>query len=142
MHITKDSLGGLLFAAIGLSALLMSRSYPAGSALSMGPGYFPTIVSSLMLGLGVLLFLRGLRAPADDAPIAVAWRPLALITAAIAGFAFLIEFGIIVSVTYLVIAAWFADPNRKARALIVLIVIGILVPILIFSVGLKLPIKI
>ncbi|MBB3772760.1 hypothetical protein FHS55_003381 [Angulomicrobium tetraedrale] len=142
MPITKDGLGGLIFAALGLSALLMSRSYPVGSALSMGPGYFPTIVSTLMLGLGVLLFLRSLRGPADAVPFAIAWRPFILITAAIAGFAFLIEFGIVVAVTYLVIAAWLADPNRKLKTLLMLIVIGILVPILIFSVGLKLPIKI
>lgn len=142
MPITKDALGGILFAAIGLAALLLSRSYPVGSALRMGPGFFPTIVATLMLGLGVLLFLRSLSRKSDETPFVVAWRPLVLITAAIAGFAVLIEFGIIVAVSYLVVAAWFADPDRKPRALIILIVVGILVPILIFSVGLKLPIKI
>lgn len=140
MPITKDGLGGLLFAAIGLLALVTARDYPAGSALSMGPGYVPTIVSTLILGLGVLLFLRGLRRSEDDEAPEVAWRPLALVTVAIAGFAVLIQFGILVAVTYLVVASWLADPNRRLKALPALIVVGLAVTVLIFKVGLGLPI--
>lgn len=140
MPVTKDGLGGLLFAAIGLFALVTARDYPAGSALSMGPGYVPTIVSALILGLGLLLFLRGLRRGEDDEPVSVAWLPLALVTAAIAGFAMLIPFGILVAVTYLVVVAWLADPHRRLKALPVLILAGIGVTVLIFKVGLGLPI--
>lgn len=140
MPITKDGLGGLLFAAIGLFALLTSQSYPAGTALSMGPGYVPTVVSTLILALGVLLFVRGLRREPGAEILAIAWRPLALVSAAIAGFAVLIQFGILVAVTYLVVVSWLADPNRSLKALPALVGVGIGVTILIFKLGLNLPI--
>lgn len=142
MRITKDGLGGLLFAAIGLAALLISWSYPVGSTLSMGPGYFPRVVSVLMLALGLLLYLRSLCEKEPEATIEVAWRPLIIITAAIAGFAYLIQFGTIVAVAFLVIVAWFADPRRKRKTLPALLLAGIVIPILIFNYGLNLPIKI
>ncbi|MBX3539479.1 MAG: tripartite tricarboxylate transporter TctB family protein [Chelatococcus sp.] len=142
MPITKDGIGGVLFIAIGLTALMLARHYPAGSALSMGPGFVPVIVSSLLLGLGVLLFCRGiLHRNEEQERVTIAWRPLLLVTAAIVGFALLIQFGLIVAVTYLVIAAWIADPNRSRRALPALIVIGIGMTVLIFKVGLQLPIS-
>lgn len=140
MPITKDGLGGLLFAAIGLFALVNARAYPIGSALSMGPGYLPTVVSTLILGLGVLLFFGSLRRGGTEESVSIAWRPLVLVTAAIAGFALLIQFGILVAVTYLVAAAWVADPNRRLKALPVLIVVGIGITVLIFKIGLNLPI--
>ncbi|CAH1687606.1 Tripartite tricarboxylate transporter TctB family protein [Hyphomicrobiales bacterium] len=142
MPITKDGIGGVLFIAIGLTALMLARHYPAGSALSMGPGFVPVIVSSLLLGLGVLLFCRSiLHRDGEQERVTIAWRPLLLVTAAIAGFALLIQFGLIVAVTYLVIAAWVADPNRSIRALPALIVVGIGMTVLIFKVGLQLPIS-
>lgn len=95
-----------------------------------------------MLALGLLLYLRSLRQKETEAAIEAAWRPLILITAAIAGFAYLIQFGTIVAVAFLVIVAWFADPRRKRKTLPALLLAGIIIPILIFNYGLNLPIKI
>ncbi|MBS7701265.1 tripartite tricarboxylate transporter TctB family protein [Chelatococcus sp. YT9] len=142
MPITKDGIGGILFIAIGLTALMIARHYPTGSALSMGPGFVPMIVSSLLLGLGVLLFCRSiLQRNETQERVTIAWRPLLLVTGAIVGFALLIQFGLVVAVTYLVIAAWIADPNRSSRALPILIVVGIGMTVLIFKIGLQLPIS-
>jgi hypothetical protein len=142
MPITKDGIGGVLFTAIGLTALLLARHYPTGSALSMGPGFVPMIVSSLLLGLGVLLFFRGiLHRDEEEERVTITWRPLLLVTAAIAGFALLIQFGLVVAVAYLVITAWIADPNRSRRALPALVAIGVGMTVLIFKVGLQLPIS-
>lgn len=142
MRITKDGLGGLLFAGIGLAALLISWNYPVGSTLSMGPGYFPRVVSVLIMALGLLLYLRSLNDREAEPMGEIAWRPLIIITAAIAGFALLIQFGTIVSVAFLVVVAWFADPRRKRKALPALVLTGIIIPILIFNFGLNLPIKV
>lgn len=142
MRITKDGLGGLLFAGIGLMALLISWSYPAGSTLSMGPGYFPRAVSALMLIFGLMLYVRSLRESEPEAAMEIAWRPLGIITAAIVGFACLIQFGTIVAVAFLVVTAWFADPRRKRKTVPALLLAGIIIPILIFNYGLNLPIKI
>ena len=37
----KDFLAGLLLLAIGIAAATIARDYPMGSAMRMGPGYFP-----------------------------------------------------------------------------------------------------
>ena len=51
--LSTDLLSGLLFAALGAGALYISWRYPAGTAARMGPGYFPHLVSSLLVLLGV-----------------------------------------------------------------------------------------
>ena len=37
----KDIAGGALMVAVGLAAVAVGRSYPAGSLTRMGPGFFP-----------------------------------------------------------------------------------------------------
>jgi hypothetical protein len=74
----KDFYAGLLFVAFGLAALLIARAYPLGTASRMGPGYFPRILGILLIGLGAVLSLRGLRAGGE--PISGwHWRPLGIV---------------------------------------------------------------
>ena len=63
MHLHRDILAGTLFIVIGALALLGARGYPVGSAMRMGPGYFPAVLGVLLILLGALL---GLRAPASE----------------------------------------------------------------------------
>ena len=48
----KDVLSGLLFIAIALFGLWLSRDYPIGTALRMGTGYVPRLLCWILLGLG------------------------------------------------------------------------------------------
>jgi hypothetical protein len=74
----KDFYAGLLFMAFGLAALLIARSYPVGVASRMGPGYFPRILGILLLALGALLSVCGIRYGGE--PMSVwRWRPLCII---------------------------------------------------------------
>jgi hypothetical protein len=57
----KDFLSGLMFAAVGGLGWYMALDYPFGSALRMGPGYFPTVLSVLMVISGVYFMLKGIR---------------------------------------------------------------------------------
>lgn len=142
MKVTRDLIAGLVFSGIGLAALIIARNYPFGSTLNMGAGYFPVIVSALILFFGVVLIIQEMIAGNGPAFGAIAWRPLLIITGAVIGFALLIDRGgLIPAVTFLVVASWFADPGRNWRQLPVQIVIGIAVPILIFRLGLKMPIN-
>lgn len=142
MKVTRDLIAGLVFSGIGLAALIIARNYPFGSTLNMGAGYFPAIVSALILFFGVVLIIQEMIAGNGPAFGDIAWRPLLIITGAVIGFALLIDrSGLIPAVTFLVMASWFADPGRNWRQLPVQIVIGIAVPILIFRLGLKMPIN-
>ena len=60
MHIKngKDFWAGLMFAGAGLSFMLVSLNYPMGSAVRMGPAYFPTMLGGLLAVLGAMVFFR------------------------------------------------------------------------------------
>ncbi len=144
MRLTKDIVGGLLFASVGGFALYASWGYDVGTTLRMGPGYFPRAISGLMLVFGLIQLIQGMRRHHTGEELGrIAWRPLAIITASIAGFALLIEpFGTVIAVSFMVLFSFFADPNRKAKSLPFILAVAIAIPILIFNVGLKMQLKI
>ena len=68
MHLHRDILAGTLFIVIGALALLGARGYPVGSAMRMGPGYFPVVLGWLLVALGALVGLRAAPAGATGIP--------------------------------------------------------------------------
>jgi hypothetical protein len=57
----KDFWAGMMFLGTGVGAMWVSRSYPFGTALNMGPGYFPMVLSGVLSIFGLYITLRGLR---------------------------------------------------------------------------------
>ena len=57
----KDVWAGLLLIAVGAGAILVARDYPFGTALRMGPGYFPVMLGALLILFGVAILAVGLR---------------------------------------------------------------------------------
>jgi hypothetical protein len=57
----KDVWAGMMLIAIGAAAMVIARSYPFGTALRMGPGYFPIILGALLTLFGLFILARGLR---------------------------------------------------------------------------------
>lgn len=87
MERPRDVVGGLLVVAIGVGFLLVGRGLETGSAFRMGPGYFPTILSLLMITLGVVMVLLAWRAPQQEGAFGhVPWRGLGLVVGAVLGF--------------------------------------------------------
>lgn len=54
----KDFWAGLMFMGIGLGFMIVSRNYPMGTAVRMGPSYFPTVLGGILVALGAIIFLR------------------------------------------------------------------------------------
>src|SRR4051812_5494262 len=57
----KDFWAGLMLIAVGVAAVILARDYPFGSALRMGPGYFPIVLGGLLTLFGLSLIVQGLR---------------------------------------------------------------------------------
>jgi putative tricarboxylic transport membrane protein len=57
---SKNFLSGLFFLGVGALGIFMAPGYPMGSALRMGPGYFPVVLSSLLILFGIYCLLQGL----------------------------------------------------------------------------------
>lgn len=55
----KDFWSGLIYVFFGLSAVIIARDYDMGTALKMGPAYFPTLLGWLLAGIGAISVLRG-----------------------------------------------------------------------------------
>jgi hypothetical protein len=57
----KDVWAGIMLIAIGMGAIFIARNYPFGTALRMGPGYFPVILGALLTVFGLFILACGLR---------------------------------------------------------------------------------
>lgn len=74
MHIVrspKDFYAALIYLAFGLGGLWFGATYPMGTAGRMGAGYFPKVLSSLLVLLGIVAMFRSLRV---DRPSAMPCR--------------------------------------------------------------------
>jgi hypothetical protein len=107
----QDLGAGLLFMFIGIAGVYFGKDLTYGSAVRMGPGFFPIWLSWIIIGIGTFLAVRSVVLEGDRIePIQV--RPLAGVIAAILVFGLLISaFGAPLSIIVLVFFAAFARPQ-------------------------------
>jgi hypothetical protein len=55
---SKDTISGLLTILVGILFALVSWTYNIGTATNMGPGYYPLLLSILLVALGFLLLAK------------------------------------------------------------------------------------
>jgi hypothetical protein len=53
----KDLFIGIFFVVFGSYFLILSLDYPIGKISLMGPGYFPLIISTLLILVGMLIIM-------------------------------------------------------------------------------------
>jgi hypothetical protein len=127
-----DVLSGLLFIAVAAFGLWISRNYPVGTALRMGTGYVPRLLCWMLLGLGVIILVQGLRQPAPAPALrstAIAWRAVLSVTIAIVAFALSLErLGLVLAIVLLTgigaLATRMLRPLETAIAAVALIVLS------------------
>ena len=85
----KDFWAGLFLIAVGATAIILGRNYAFGTALRMGPGYFPTVLGGLLILFGLYTLGMGLR---SSEKIASSWPLRALIVLPLA----LVLFGVLI----------------------------------------------
>ncbi len=54
----KDFWAGLMFIGFGLGFMAVANNYAMGTAVRMGPAYFPTVLGGMLAVLGAAIFLR------------------------------------------------------------------------------------
>jgi hypothetical protein len=140
--VIRDSGGfvaGLLFVSVGGGAIGIASGYPIGTALHMGPGYFPVAVGTLLVLVGVASMLRALVVTTMGAE-RIAFRPLVVITAAVVVFAAAIDrIGLVPSVFVSALLACAAGTKpRIAEACLIAACLSVMAAGIFFY-GLKLP---
>lgn len=107
----RNFLAGLLLVGFGLGALLIARTYRMGTAFRMGSGYFPVMLSSLLIVIGMIVAALAFRTGEVKLP-KVAWRPLIMVSAAVALFGLTIKgTGLLLATFAMVIVSRLARPG-------------------------------
>lgn len=107
----RNFLGGLLLIGFGLGALLIARTYKMGTAFRMGSGYFPVMLASLLIVIGVIVAALAFKSGEVKLP-KVAWRPLIMVSAAVAVFGLIIKgAGLLLATFAMVIVTRLARPG-------------------------------
>ena len=138
---------GLFFIAVGTAALIISRDYPLGNLTRMGPGFFPRMLSFAMIGLGVLIVLKGVAGLAAvralDFPRRRFDRSIVLIPAAMAVFGLAIEpLGLVAALTLSIAVAGVAHRQASLKEVAASIVFLTTLSFVIFIWILKLPLRV
>lgn len=109
----KDFWSGVMFVAVGVLAVLVARDYPMGSALRMGPAYFPTVLGVLLTLVGAATMVRGVTQP-GTALGRLAWRDLLLILSSTVLFSILIRnAGLVAAVVTIVVVGAYASTRFR-----------------------------
>jgi len=138
----QDFWAGLLFVSFGVLALIVGRNYPMGTAMRMGPGYFPMILGGLITLLGLALIVRGLLVR-GEAIERISIVPLVLVLASVAVFAWTVEdFGILVAVAGVVVISSLARGRPHWGEILLVCVVMCALAVGLFTKALGLPFKI
>jgi hypothetical protein len=84
-HNNRDFFAGLVYIGTGAVGMIIALDYPFGSALRMGPGYFPTVLGGLMIAFGIAVLLMGVK---NNEKIKGGWSIRALIVLPISAVVF------------------------------------------------------
>jgi hypothetical protein len=137
---SKDFWAGLLFLGFGLLALYIARNYTMGSAVRMGPGYFPTALGWLLSALGVIIAARGLFSA--DPVERGAFRPFLVLVAIVVFALSLNPFGLVVSMVLLIGISALAGHEFHWLETIILAVVLSVLSVLVFVWGLGLQFRV
>lgn len=138
----QDFAAGCMFIAISVFFLWFGRDLSIGTSSFMEAGYFPRLASFLLafFGAWIVLFSLKLEGPQLER---WAWRPLIVLTLAVAGFGFIVTFaGLVITTFAVVITTTLAGFQLRAREAVVLAVALSALMVLLFHFGLNLPIPV
>jgi hypothetical protein len=136
---TKDFWAGLMLLGIGVAAIGIARGYPLGTALRMGPGYFPILLGGLLVLFGLAFVLRAWRSTDFVAPN---WSARALIALPLAMIAFgllLDRAGFVPALAALVFGSALAGNRFRFAEVATLTVLLTALCVVVFIWGLGLP---
>jgi len=137
----RDVLAGCLFLLIGLAAVAGARDYEMGTAMRMGPAYFPTVLGWVLYGLGALLLLRGI-ARGGAAVATWGWKPLAFVPLAIVLFGFSISrVGLVPALVVMLVVCAAAGRGYRFGEVLVLTVVLSAFAVGVFVYALNLPFR-
>ena len=135
-----DFWSGLIFVISGLFISIYGyQNYQMGSALRMGPAYFPVWLGGLTASLGAIVFFRSFilkGAKVGKFPL----RPMFFIIGACVLYGYILKpVGLVLATMILTALSAFGGHEFKAKEVAILSVVMVIFSVVIFVWGLKLP---
>jgi hypothetical protein len=136
----RDFWAGAIYLALAIVAIGIGRNYQLGTSERMGPGYFPTVLGSILALFGVVSIGRSFIRP-GEAIAALAWRPLVLVLGATVLFGLLLDrLGLLIALPCLIVVSALASRYSRLDATSIVAMIGLVAfCALVFVKGLGVP---
>jgi hypothetical protein len=135
----KDFYAGLMYAAIGMGAVLIARGYNLGTSVRMGPGYFPTVLGALLILVGVISMIRAFFHDGEVIKT-FSWKEICLVLGSTVLFGVLVRgAGLVPSLILLVLVSAWASDKFKLKTALLLAILTSVFSALVFVKGLGLP---
>jgi predicted MFS family arabinose efflux permease len=136
-----DILSALMFIGVGGIGMYIARDYPFGSALRMGPGYFPTVLGGMLVVFGIYCLVKGLKV---QDKVKRTWSVRALIVLPLAAWVYglmMEHFGFIPALIVLSVMSAFASPEFKfvEQGILAIALTVLCVGLFIYGLGLPYP---
>jgi hypothetical protein len=137
----EDFWAGMMFIGFGLLAIIVARDYPMGSAMRMGPGYFPTWLGGLLILIGLSVSAMALRTQGN--PLTpFAWKPAIVLSLSFFAFGWSIDtIGFVPALVGVIALSSLAGKRVYILELIVLTIVLVLLAIGVFVYGIELPLR-
>jgi hypothetical protein len=134
----RDFFAGLVYILLGAVGMWIARDYPFGSALRMGPGYFPTVLGGIMVVFGIAVMLMGIKNN-EKIKGTASLRALIVLPIATVAFGFLMEEVGFIPALMVLIPAAAASGDEFKWGEVILLTIGLIVictAVFIYAIGL------
>ncbi len=140
----SDFWAGVLFVTFGLAGLWFGLGYPFGTTAQMGPGYFPRVISSALVLIGVAIVVRAVRGTTDAEPIGI-WpiRAIVMVLGGMVIFGLVApHLGFVAAAAAITAIAGLASSEVRIGELLVFTVLLVIAVTAVFIYGLRLNIPV
>jgi hypothetical protein len=135
----EDFWSGLMFIGFGILAIVVARDYPMGSAMRMGPGYFPTWIGAILIFLGSIITLVSFKVQGEGIGH-FTWRGMILLSLGFLVYGWAMDrLGFVVALAGLIWLAALAGREFRIKEVVVLTVCLVAGSWALFIWGLELP---
>lgn len=137
-----DALAGLVFVLFGLFFGVQALGLEIGTAFRMGPGYFPLVLSAILILLGLLIIASAIHDRGSEGIGTLAWRGVLFILPAPIFFGLTVRgLGFVPAIFVTTLIAALASFKMRLHWALVLAASVTLFATVVFSYGLGLPFR-
>ncbi len=142
----KNFWAGVLFVLIGAIAVIAAQENDLGSLSHMGPAYFPTILGTGLVILGLVIAVKALFIkPAEGSSRIepVHWSVLLFVLGGVACFAFaLLSLGLMIALALMIAVSSLASPmaRRKEVGVLIVVLCAVCWGVFVYGLGFQVPV--